>query len=409
MEWNGFLNVVGGMLTHEPSQPFSDGPQYPVQQGYSDQFTFDQQSSAGLQAFKRLDDTMSVTLQLFSQGSVDDYQAQLKWLYLTWEPDDHSSIRLGHLGAPVYYFSDFLNVGYAYHWVTPPEAAYPFDYTITGIGYTYQETLEHFDWSLELLAGAGDEYAPNIRSRLVTRNNRTAVFTLSSQGWLTFRAQWSRFDTTLELDDLSDANLQKAAEMATDTALELSGLPPSVTSTFRPILIDDTLNKLDAQGQLSLKDIPVNYGEMAVRMETGQWMLMGELIGVFSDAYLSGNTITGFITGGMRDGAYFYHLTLCNANQQPAKAVRTDRYYKLPESPTLTDYSDALAAGIRSGLAAAFGRSQQAVSVGINFNASENTVLKFDLTRIRERATFEGDTFGVGFNTLIRTAVDVTF
>ena len=78
IEWNGFLNVVGGILKEEPVKDFTDTKQTPGYQNYESDFTFEPQTSAGLQAKKQLDEQTSVTMQLYSEGDIDGYQAKLK-------------------------------------------------------------------------------------------------------------------------------------------------------------------------------------------------------------------------------------------------------------------------------------------------------------------------------------------
>jgi len=138
IQWNGYLNVVGGMLRDQPAVGRSAEALPPGRQGYDDQWQFDRQTSAALQARKPLDASTSVTAQLYATGDVDNYAANMRWLYLTHALDDRQTLRIGRIGTPAYYFSDFFNVGYAYPWVTPPYEVYTYDSAIDAIDYSLQ-------------------------------------------------------------------------------------------------------------------------------------------------------------------------------------------------------------------------------------------------------------------------------
>lgn len=85
IEWNGFLNVVGGRDLHASD---SDRPSF-----YGDDVLFDEDTSAGLQAKKTLDGQTSVTAQLLAKGA-DGYEARLRWLYLSHELTGDDLLRL---------------------------------------------------------------------------------------------------------------------------------------------------------------------------------------------------------------------------------------------------------------------------------------------------------------------------
>ena len=71
VRWNGFLNIVGGVLKETPTQTPGDSGA-PAYEQYETDFTFDKQSSAGLQANVPLDDKNSVTVQVFADAATGD-------------------------------------------------------------------------------------------------------------------------------------------------------------------------------------------------------------------------------------------------------------------------------------------------------------------------------------------------
>ena len=80
IRWNGFLNVVAGALRDAPDD--EDGPtRHRVYRNYTDEVSFDEQTSAGLQAVKPLDDDMNITAQLLARGNTDNYTTEMRWSY----------------------------------------------------------------------------------------------------------------------------------------------------------------------------------------------------------------------------------------------------------------------------------------------------------------------------------------
>lgn len=408
VEFNGFLNVVGGILKEEPVIDFSDKKQVPNYQGYEDNLVFDPHSSAGLQAKKQLDEKTAVTLQLYAEGDNDQYKATMKWLYVTYEPTYNSTLRVGKLAAPIYYYSDYLNIGYAYHWITPPESVYPFDTSMNGISYVYQNSWGRFDWSTELILGSGDDYFPIIGARVITRKSHGIGFNVSTNEWLSLRAMMFRTSGTFEVDALEEDQLNESIEIATDTALEEAGLSADVAAAIRPGLITATQAKLD-NGALDLEDFGITYGDLALRAETDRWFLMTEAITVRTNTYLYNDLVSAFVTGGMRYRDALFHITFTRGRANPHGDVNVDRANTVLANLSTDAVADVLASKIRTTLAGAFYRHLETVSVGVRLETSANTAVKFEITNLEEVESFEGDEIGVGKNTLYRAAMNATF
>lgn len=408
IEWNGFLNIIGGALKQEPVTDFNDTKQYPGFQGYESDFTFDSQTSAGLQAQKHLDEKTSVTMQIYSEGDIDNYKANLKWLYLTYSPEPHSRFRIGRIGTPVYYYSDSLNIGYSYHWVQPPEPVYPFDTTITGIDYIYEDVWRDIEWSAEVLTGSDDEYQNVVQSRIITRNNFGLAFTASTDNWLSFRAMYYRADTTFEIDTLNEDSVIAAIEAAVVDGLALRGLTPEQIQAALPAAMAAAQAKI-LDEDFNTADFEMEYLAFALRAETERWLLMSEVSTIQTDVYIFGDIIGRYITGGMRFGSVLYYLSLADSKPVPHDKVRQDIAYTLPENPGPVDYIDQLEASFNTTVVGSFARSIKTASVGARMEMSANTAIKIELMRIDEQPLFHGDTYSVGKNMLFRTALNATF
>lgn len=90
---------------------------------YDSSVDFQNESLFGLQVDADLNERVSVTGQILAKGS-EDFEAELAWAYANFKLTDSVSAKVGRQRIPLYRFSDFLDVGYAYPWIAPPRAMY---------------------------------------------------------------------------------------------------------------------------------------------------------------------------------------------------------------------------------------------------------------------------------------------
>lgn len=397
------MNIVGGVLKEEPTQTFGDKGA-PAYNGYETDFSFDRQSSAGLQAMYPLDLQNSITMQVFAEGAENQYDANVKWLYLTHLASDNSTFRIGRIGSPIYYYSDFLNVGYAYHWVTPPSDVYNYDTTITGIDYIYQDVYQDHDWSLELLYGSQDQHVPSTGADIRFRNALGFVFSVTHNNWLTLRASVFQMDTDIDVETLDSETL---IEAGFDSAVSRGLLNQDTADAFQPIwgpqmapLIDDVL---------LMEDERVHYAELAVRAEKGRWFGMAEWTRFRTDTYLYNWLDSWYVTGGIKVGAVVYHLTYARYDQYLDDDALADYESTLPNPASEDDIVNYFARQIRAAPAIAFASQWNTVTAGVSIDASTNTALKFEVLHFDNDPTTPTEDTGVGHNMLFRTALNVTF
>ena len=189
VNFNGFASIVGGVTTS------SDEALY----GYDDSFDFSKDSLFALQASSDVGEGLTVTAQILSRGR-DDWNTEFEWAYIAYEATDNLRILAGKQRMPFFMFSDFLDVSYAYPWITPPTALYtlPFD-TFDGLAAIYSSDIAGFDTSLHVVYGgnnsdmivAGTEVSADIND----------VFGLSftaSRDWLTLRAAYFELELNIE-------------------------------------------------------------------------------------------------------------------------------------------------------------------------------------------------------------------
>lgn len=148
LQINGFINVTAGLIDNEAIQDS------PAAVGYDTTLGFDPQTLAGLQISKKVNNDTSATIQLMSRGS-QSYKTEAAWAFITYELSENTDIRFGRLRSPIFHYSDFLEVGYAYNWISPPGIVYRLDSmsALTGFDVTHRFTLGALDGSMQLYTG----------------------------------------------------------------------------------------------------------------------------------------------------------------------------------------------------------------------------------------------------------------
>ena len=190
---NGFASVVAGKTSSSDTL-----------WGYDDKVDFKQGSLFGLQATSDLGEGLSATAQVLARGE-DNWDAEFEWAYIAYDFNDEFRILAGRQRAPFYMYSDFLDVSYAYPWITPPAGVYalPFD-TFDGVSGVYSFMLGDFDSSAQVIYGSNTDdaviFGQNVESKFEDIFGGSLTL---NRDWLTLRAGYFTSDTTLPADALT--------------------------------------------------------------------------------------------------------------------------------------------------------------------------------------------------------------
>jgi len=80
---------------------------------------FTNNSLAGLQFNANMYKDVDFSLTVLMEG-VDEYIAHTDWFYITYTATNNSSLRFGRLKVPFFMVSNYIDIGHAYPWVSPP-------------------------------------------------------------------------------------------------------------------------------------------------------------------------------------------------------------------------------------------------------------------------------------------------
>lgn len=120
INWNGFMSIGAGTTLDSDTtyvvEPTTGGT-------YDDEVRFAPESVVGLQAQTVISDDLRATVQMVAKGGAD-FDTVVDWAYVSYDFNDSLTLNAGRFRLPLYYYSDFLDVGYAYHWIRPPVELY---------------------------------------------------------------------------------------------------------------------------------------------------------------------------------------------------------------------------------------------------------------------------------------------
>ena len=92
--------------------------------GISEDLSFERDTRFGIQVSSDITDDMSVVAQILGRGEDGNFNAIIEWAYVDYEIADVASIHAGKIKQPVYLVNDYVEVGYAYPWIRPPQEVY---------------------------------------------------------------------------------------------------------------------------------------------------------------------------------------------------------------------------------------------------------------------------------------------
>ncbi len=142
IEFSGFLSVGAGQVISNNTKTHDDTfiADYSNAGKYESNTSFRPDTTAGIQAQSHLLENISMNTQIIGQGN-DNFNAELDWLYLTYEFHPSAFLEVGRKRLPLYYYSEFFDVGYAYVWVRPPVDNYTWQIN----HYNGVSLRQHFD------------------------------------------------------------------------------------------------------------------------------------------------------------------------------------------------------------------------------------------------------------------------
>ena len=306
----------------------------------------------GLQWTADLDQGMRFVGQTVARGdSADGFVLAYDWAYFDFNVGDSGKLKVGRLRIPFYKYSDYLDVGYAYHWVTPPKSMYTLSFSnMDGVGYQQNFSTGGMEHSLNAVLGRyqgtlaiGGADAPGNLENLIAINYSATM------GNHEFYIAYAQADTYITADVLdTDANSDGTA----DGGLSALSIDPS------DVLVDGDKGSFVGVGYKG------SFGAIGVFAEASQVKVDDSIIQDSSGAYLGASYTMNEMT---------YHITY----------EMTDS-----EGKTFTGTSAPAEAGLNNAARALGNRSSEGTSntitLGVRKDIGISSAVKVDLSSYTE-------------------------
>lgn len=131
VNFSGYGSIVGGTLIGENDDPVTVDA---VSGGsYDGEIRFEPESLIALRAVGYINDEMTAIVQVTGKGA-EGSNAFVEWAYVSYQLTPETVVNAGRFRLPLFYYSDFLDAAYAYHWIRPPIDTYGIPVsTLTGV------------------------------------------------------------------------------------------------------------------------------------------------------------------------------------------------------------------------------------------------------------------------------------
>jgi hypothetical protein len=130
---------------------------------YTETMSWKPDTMFALQLYSDVGDNLSFVGQIVTKGA-DEFKPELDWLYAKYNLSDDLYVMVGRRSLPMYYFSEYLEVAYAYPWVRPPAMLYWWDMSQFN-GITVGKTMQlSNEWMLQINGFTGREERKNLTS-----------------------------------------------------------------------------------------------------------------------------------------------------------------------------------------------------------------------------------------------------
>ena len=269
--FNGFASVVGGVTTS------SDETLY----GYDDTFDFETGSLFALQASSDLGNKLGVTVQVLSRGE-NDWDPDFEWAYFSYDASDNLRLLAGRQRAPFYMYSDFLDVSYAYHWISPPPGVYSLAFdTFDGVAAIYSGQIGSFDSVFHFSYGGNDDEITLLGETTNPEFNDFVGASLTlTKNWLTLRAGYFQ----------AEVNIPVAAIQPLISGWQQAGFS-------------------DIADEIELAKDTGEFYEFGFQIDYEDFLIVGEYTDLILDEMALGDQESFYIMAGKRFNEFLLHFT----------------------------------------------------------------------------------------------------
>ena len=380
-QFSGFGSFIAGAKDHNVQKditpPIVDNDRdLRSYAGYTtSDLTFDPDSLVGVQASVQANDKASVTVQLVSRGA-EEWNTEVDWAYVRYQFTDELAGRVGRIRVPFYLYSDFITVGYAYPWITPPSEVYSIPFSnVNGADVVFQHALGSVDMLLQGYVGS-EKFTFRQPSPLAGNEGETRnQFGLISEfSWRAFKFRYA----------------YHAADVYGDT----TGTPLATLVTGL-----NAFGQTETADNFSYDRKNVDFHDMAVQYDNGSLVLIAENIILSGHDEAPTPVNKGyFAMAGYRFGTVMPMVTWSSRNDEESDLTSDlDPVSSIPAPQYAAVYAAAI--GAQKSLVV----DTEQVTVGVRWDFTDGMAFKAEVIDLEDKNYEEYNTV------LTRAGIQVVF
>lgn len=301
----GFMSVGVGIL---------DSDKVTIE-GFEGEGNFKQDTILALQITKQVNDKTTATGQLVSRGT-DDFKTEAAWAFVAYQATEDFTARMGRLRIPFFYYSEFLEVGYAYNWVRLPSDIYniPFS-SFDGVDFTQRFSIGSLDNSIQINYGRltdelnifDEDYKADLR-------NMAGISLNSTYGDWGFRLGGQRTEMTLEVETSTAYQLAVMGGADPTEAAKANNLRRIDQGQSTAALVAGQLQlDVDTAEEFALDGHVADFYNAAIMYDNGSYSLIAEVTAIEYESGLLVDNRAWLASVAKRIGSTTTHLTYSNS------------------------------------------------------------------------------------------------
>ncbi len=358
IQFRGFASFVGG------STLSSDDTLYE----YDDVLNFRHDSLMALQVDAKLDQKLKATMQIIGRGA-NSYDPVIEWAYLTYDISDYLQLSAGRIRIPFYRYSDFIDVGYAYNWLSVPQTVYGFEFPgYDGLSLVYTNQFGTWDSTLQLVYGQFEGETGGYEANM---ENLTGFNWTVTRDWLTLRAGYMRSKATIVLPDIEGF--------------------AQVVEAFSPSLADD----LRVDGDVG------DFFGLALGIDRNNFLFDVEYIQYKVDDSLLAETDAYYVAAGYRFGKWIPLLTYSKSKSDPPNELLGRLPSAAADTPLGPQGTPPTLGQVFAGAVAATEAETTLIDLTLRYDFHHSAAFKIAFTQAED---IDGEKNG-----LLRFGVDLVF
>jgi len=341
---------------------------------------FKQDTVLGIQISKQVNDSTSVTGQLVSRG-LDDFKTEAAWAYVSFDATESTTLRMGRLRVPFFYYSEFLEVGYAYNWVRLPNDVYgiPFS-SFDGVDLVQNFSLGSVDGYVQINYGRqNNDFILFQETYKADMKNLAGISLNLTQG--DFGMRLGVQQTNMSLDTVTDPELTAAYSQLAIASATFDAAPSESTGAA---LISanngvneksENLRRIDQAQSAAAGLVAVNPAISADTLD--DFNFEDKKANFYNAALTYDNGDFSFIT----ETTFLKYETGLLVDNQAWLASMAQRFSAVTVHLTYSTSRDILGDGEKGDLQEALNLQgeDQSVMLGLRYDYDVNTALKFEI------------------------------